>query len=310
MRVRGQMFQRSEKNPIITFGDVPYPCNSVLNPGVAIYDAETLLLLRVENLDGRSHLNVARSKDGVTDWRIEPEPLICPERERYPYEEFGCEDPRLTYLEDIGKWLIAYTAYSPMGAGVALATTSDFETVQRIGLVLAPNNKDAAVFPRKIKGEYYMLHRPAAGEIEHIWLTDSRDLVHWGRPRCIIKERGGPWWDGFKVGANGPPIETKEGWLILYHGVKMFSAGPAYRTGAALLDLDDPSRLIARLPYWLLGPMEPYEVAGDVPNVIFSCGHVVKDDDLWVYYGAADSTVCLATSRVSEVLEALRKAPV
>ena len=306
MRIRGETFQRCELNPIITFRDIPYPCNSTLNPGVAEFEGETLLLLRVENLEGSSHLTVARSKDGIRDWRVEEDPLLCP-TDGHMYEEFGCEDPRLTYLAETGKWVIAYTSYSPHGAGVSLAQTSDFKSVERIGLVLAPNNKDAAVFPRKINGEYYMLHRPAAGEIEHIWLTDSRDLVHWGRPRCLIMERGGPWWDGYKVGANGAPIETEEGWLVLYHGVKQFSAGPAYRMGAALLDLDDPSRLIARLPHWLLGPMEPYEVSGDVPNVIFSCGHLVRDDELWVYYGAADSTICLATAPLSHILDALRE---
>ena len=309
MRIRGETFQRCELNPIVTFKDVPYPCNSVFNPGVTMFGGETLLLLRVENLEGRSHLAVARSKDGIRDWRVEEDPLLCP-TDGHTYEEFGCEDPRLTYLEETGKYVIAYTSYSSHGAGVSLAQTSDFKEVERMGLVLAPNNKDAAVFPRKINGEYYMLHRPAAGTIEHIWLTDSKDLVHWGRPRCLIKERGGPWWDGYKVGANGAPIETEEGWLVLYHGVKQFAAGPAYRMGAALLDLDDPSRLIARLPYWLLGPMEPYEVSGDVPNVIFSCGQVVRDGEIWLYYGAADSTVCLATTPLSHVLDALKEARV
>ena len=126
----------------------------------------------------------------------------------------------------------------------------------------------------------------------------------------IISERGGYWWDGHRVGAGTTPIETEEGWLILYHGVKQFPAGPMYRTGAALLDLDDPRRLIARLPYWILGPHEPYETNGEVPNVVFPCGHVQKGDDLYVYYGAADASVCLATVRVSQLLAALSEHPV
>lgn len=298
---------RSKHNPLITARDMPYPCNTVFNPGATTFEGETLLLLRVEDLQGRSHLTVARSRDGVTDWRIEKEPLMHPREPGTPYENYGVEDPRLTYLEDIGKWVIAYTAYSPMGAGVALATTEDFKSVQRFGLVLAPSNKDAAVFPRKIGGKYWMLHRPSAGSIEHIWLTECTDLVHWGRPWMVIEERGGPWWDGYRVGANGEPIETSEGWLVLYHGVKQFPGGPSYRLGAALLDLEDPRRLIARLPYWILGPREPYEVSGEVPNVIFSNGHIRKGDELYIYYGAADSSVCLATGRVSELLDALRK---
>lgn len=300
-----ELFVRSKYNPLITCRNMPYPCNTVFNPGAALVGDDVLLLLRVEDLEGRSHLTVARSKDGITDWRVEPRPLMHPMDERTPYEEYGIEDPRLTYLEDIGKWIIAYTAYSPMGAGVALATTEDFVSVERFGLVLAPSNKDAAVFPRKIGDKYWMLHRPAAGNLEHIWLTECTDLIHWGHPWMVISERGGPWWDGYRVGANTVPIETDEGWLILYHGVKQFPAGPTYRMGAALLDLEDPRRLIARLPYWILGPHEPYETFGEVPNVIFSNGHVQRGDELVVYYGAADSCVCAATGSISEILAAL-----
>lgn len=300
-----EIFRRSEHNPLITFRDISYPCNSVFNPGAAEVDGRTLLLLRIEDLEGRSHLTVARSDDGVKRWEIEDHPFMSPEDGDNPYEEYGCEDPRLTYLDDIGKWVIAYTGYSPLGAGVALATTSDFKTVERHGLVLAPNNKDAAVFPKKIGGKYWMLHRPVAGTIEHIWLTESTDLLHWGRPWMVIPERGGPYWDGYKVGANSVPIETSEGWLILYHGVKQFPAGPAYRMGAALLDHDDPRKLIARLPNWILGPHEDYELTGEVPNVIFSCGHVQKGDEIYAYYGASDTSVCLATARLSELLGAL-----
>lgn len=302
-----ELFKRSEHNPLITFRDVPYPCNTVFNPGAAEVDGEVLLLLRVEDLEGRSHLTVARSKDGVKGWRIEDEPLMHPGEPGIPYEDFGVEDPRLTYLEDIGKWIIAYTAYSPMGAGVALATTEDFKSVERLGLVLSPSNKDAAVFPRKIMNRYWMLHRPVVGTIEHIWLTECTDLVHWGLPWMIIDERGGPWWDGQRVGTNTVPIETEEGWLILYHGVKEMPGGPIYRMGAALLDLEDPRLLRARLPYWILGPQEPYETSGEVPNVVFACGHIQRGDELHVYYGAADSSICLATGKVSEILEALRQ---
>lgn len=307
LKLERELFERYDRNPIITSRDMPYSCNTVFNPGAALVDGETLLLLRVEDLEGRSHLTVARSKDGVMDWRIEEEPLLAPWGNDNPHEDFGCEDARLTYLDDLGKWVIAYTAYSPMGAGVALALTSDFKRVERLGLVLAPSNKDAAVFPRKIGGKYWMLHRPVSGAIEHIWLTESTDLCHWGRPWMVIAERGGPWWDGFRVGANGIPIETEDGWLILYHGVKQFPAGPTYRMGAALLDIDNPHRLIARLPYWILGPHEPYETSGEVPNVVFSCGQTVQGDTIRVYYGAADTCVCLAMASLAEILDALRK---
>jgi beta-1,4-mannooligosaccharide/beta-1,4-mannosyl-N-acetylglucosamine phosphorylase len=308
MRLTNELFQRCKHNPIITYRNMPYVCQAVFNPGATMFNGNTLLLLRVEDLDGRSHLTVARSEDGATGWRIDSEPLMSPIYSAdAPYEEYGCEDARITYLEELGKWVIAYTAYSPFGAGIALATTDDFRKVDRLGLVLAPNNKDAAVFPRTIDGSYWMLHRPVAGTIEHVWLTKSDDLVHWGHPWCVLMERGGPMWDGSKVGANTVPIETDEGWMILYHGVKQFAGGPTYRMGVALLDLEDPRRMIARLPHWVLGPHESYEVSGAVPNVVFACGHTQVGDEIRVYYGGADTCVCMATAHVSELLYELRK---
>ncbi|MHB1456082.1 MAG: glycoside hydrolase family 130 protein [Armatimonadota bacterium] len=302
-----EIFKRTIHNPIITYRDMPIASQAVFNPGATMFNGETLLLLRVEDLEGRSHLTVARSADGITDWQIESEPLISPLHAAGPYEEYGCEDPRITYLPEMRKWIIAYTAYSPFGAGVAIASTEDFKTVERSHLVLAPSNKDAAIFPRKIRDVYWMLHRPVSGTIEHIWLTDSKDLLYWGHPRCILMERGGPMWDSAKVGAGCIPIETDRGWLILYHGVKEFAGGPTYRMGAALLQIDDPRRVIARLPYWVLGPHEPYEVSGAVPNVVFATGHVQIGDELRIYYGAADSSVCMASASLTAILDELDK---
>ena len=307
MNPANEIFKRCRMNPILTFADIPYQCEAVFNPGAIMVGDETLLLLRVEDTQGVSHLMVARSADGISNWRIEKEPLISPSQNAGPYEEFGCEDPRITYIEELGLWIIAYTAYSGFGAGIALATTKDFRSAVRFGLVLAPNNKDAAVFPRKVRGNYWMLHRPVAGTLEHIWLTQSTDLVHWGRPWCVLMERGGPMWDGAKVGTNTVPVETSEGWLLLYHGVKEFAAGPTYRMGAALLDIDDPRRMIARLPFWVLGPREQYETSGAVPNVVFACGHTLVGDQLRVYYGAADTCVCMAEASITDLLGILKE---
>lgn len=298
-----ELFIRSPHNPIITYQDIPSACNSVFNPGATMFGDETLLLLRVEDLEGRSYLTVARSRDGETDWRIENKPLLFPGDPGHPEEGFGCEDPRITWVEELGKWVIAYTAYSRFGAGVALASTTDFETVEKTGLILAPSNKDAALFPRRIKDKWWLLHRPVAGEQEHIWLTCSYDMVHWGCPKVILEERGGPWWDGIRIGAGPPPIETSEGWLLLYHGVKSFPSGPAYRMGMALLDLEEPWKVISRVPHWVLGPHEPYEFMGDVPNVVFANGAVVRNGEVWLYYGAADFCVCLAKAPLDLLLE-------
>jgi predicted GH43/DUF377 family glycosyl hydrolase len=151
-----------------------------------------------------------------------------------------------------------------------------------------------------------MLHRPTLGDLEHIWLTESEDLIHWGRPWMIIEERGGPWWDGEKVGGGPPPIETPEGWLLIFHGVKHTSHGPIYRAGLALLDLEDPRKVISRLPRWVFGPKEPYEATGFIPGVVFPTGTVVKDNEVWMYYGAADTRVALAIGQIDSLLEAIR----
>ena len=301
-----ELFTRVPENPIINPKDLPYPCDCVCNPAAHIVNSEVLLLLRVIDQEGGSHITVARSKNGITDWRIEDQPLLAPTDRNLPYEAYGCEDPRLTYLDDRGEYVITYTGYSPLGAGICIATTQDFQAVHRFGLVIAPNNKDAAVFPRKVKGKYWMLHRPALGTMEHIWLAESEDLIHWGRPWMIIEERGGPWWDGMKVGGGPTPVETPEGWLIIFHGVKDTARGPIYRVGLALLDLDDPRKVIRRLPRWVFGPKEAYEATGFIPGVVFPTGTVMMGDQLYMYYGAADTRIGLATTKVETLLTALK----
>jgi beta-1,4-mannooligosaccharide/beta-1,4-mannosyl-N-acetylglucosamine phosphorylase len=304
--IEHELFTRSELNPIINPSDLPYPCDCVCNPAAHLVNGEVLLLLRVIDQEGSSHITVARSKDGLTNWRIEPKPLLHPSDQNLPFEAYGCEDPRLVYLAERGQYAITYTGYSPLGAGVCLATTTDFETTERYGLVMTPNNKDAALFPRKIGGKYWMLHRPALGDMEHIWLAESEDLVHWGRPWMIIEERGGPWWDGDKVGGGPPPIETPDGWLIIFHGVKSTSHGPIYRVGLALLDLENPHHVIRRIPRWVFGPKEPYESTGFIPGVVFPTGTIVKGDDLMLYYGAADTRIAVATTKIQTLLDALK----
>lgn len=187
-----ELFVRSERNPLIEVSDLPYPANAVFNAGVADLGDEVLLLLRVESRSGRSHLTVARSRDGITDWRIEDRPLLHPDQES-PYEAYGIEDCRVTRVDELDRWVLAYTAYSGYGPAVALATTTDFKSAERLGIVFPPNNKDAALFPRKVKGKYAILHRPRGGE-GSIWIAYSSDLLHWGRTRSssrFVPGRGG-----------------------------------------------------------------------------------------------------------------------
>lgn len=300
-----ETFVRCERNPILTPADMPFPCKAVCNPGACLFEGETLLLLRVIDDDNHSHLHVARSKDGVTDWRIEKEALLTPRQGAAWYDDWGCEDPRITYMPECGEYMIVYVGWSRLGAGVCLASTRDFRTAERMGLMIHPYNKDAALFPRKIDGQYHLLHRPTAGPLENIWVSRSDDLIHWGDPRCVLEESDQPGWDSGKVGTGPPPIETTHGWLLIYHGVQQVDNGWEYRCGMAMLDKDDPSKVLGRWPAWIFGPKEPYEFQGNKPGIVFPTGLVVRDHTQYVYYGAADTCIGLATAKI-DMLQQLR----
>lgn len=307
-----QVLRRSDANPILTTADVPYPANTVFNAGAARIGDETILLLRVEDLRGISHLHVARSTDGVSGWRFDPEPLLRPDVDHYPEEIWGCEDPRLTWLHEREEWAIAYTAYSRRGPLVSLAMTRDFRSVHRLGPVMPPEDKDAALFPKRFDGRWAMIHRPSplrGGA--HMWISFSPDLRHWGDHELLLEAREGAWWDAGKIGLGPPPLETPEGWLLMYHGVHATAAGPIYRAGLALLDLENPRIVLGRTDEWILGPTAPYEVTGDVGRVVFPCGWVLDPagEVVSVYYGAGDSVVGLATARLGELLACVRGAP-
>ena len=301
------LFQRDDANPILTPRDMPFSAEAVLNPGAAVHNDDIVLLLRVEDTSGYSDIYVARSRNGVTDWKIDKKPLLKHGQSKYRYEKWGCEDARIIYLEDEGLYYITYTAYSSFGAAVALAKTRDFKKVERLQLVMSPSNKDACLFPHKFKGKWAMLHRPDAGGVENIWIAYSPDLVHWGNPRCVLAEGSGAAWDGLKVGAGPPPVLTKHGWLLIYHGVKGYAGQLVYRFGATLLDTDKPYKLIARSPKAIFKATELYETTGLIPNVVFPTGLLLRDDELWMYYGAADTCVCLATVKLQDVLDNLEE---
>jgi len=302
------LFKRSQLNPILTPLHMPMPAAAVLNPGATEHDDEVILLLRVEDLTGYSNIHVARSKNGVTDWEIEIEPILKYGEPRWRYEQWGCEDARVTYLAEEKRWYITYTAFSPAGAAVALARTSDFVRAERVSLIFSPNNKDAALFPKRFDGRWAVLHRPDAGGIEHIWSAYSPDLIHWGEPHCVLPEGGGAAWDALKVGAGPPPLLTKHGWLLIYHGVKGYGGRLIYRAGLAMLDKHNPHKMIARAPGWVFQAEAAYEQAGLIPNVVFPSGLLLRGDELWMYYGAADSFVCLATAKLKDVLNMLEAA--
>jgi predicted GH43/DUF377 family glycosyl hydrolase len=306
---QSDLFKRHPLNPILTVADLAYPANTIFNPAAVQVGSETILLMRVEDRRGHSHLTVARSRDGLTNWNIDPQPTFVADPDRYPEEIWGIEDPRITYLDEQKRWAITYTAFSVGGPLVALAVTNDFQTFERLGPVMPPDDKDAALFPVRFKGRWAMLHRPvpAAGLTgAHIWLSWSPDLKHWGDHHILLRARRGGWWDANKIGLSPPPLLTDEGWLLLYHGVRMTASGAIYRLGLALLDRDDPTKVISRGDEWIFQPDEDYERFGDVDKVVFPCGWVEMDGEVRIYYGAADSRIAVATARISDLLAWLK----
>ena len=234
---RRRLLQRYSQNPILTAYDWPYFVNTVFNPGAVRLDTgETLLLCRVEDCAGCSHLTAARSDDGISHWRIDPQPTFLADPEKHPEEEWGIEDPRVVWIAELEQYAITYTCYSPAGPGVSLALTRDFKTFERVGNVMSPEDKDAAMLPRRIDGKWAMIHRSVlhTGDA-HIWISFSPDLVYWGKHSVVLHAKRGPWWDARKIGLATPPVETPEGWLLLYHGVRQTPARMSVSIGAGLI---------------------------------------------------------------------------
>jgi predicted GH43/DUF377 family glycosyl hydrolase len=308
-RVYQSLFRRHPDNPILTAADWPYPAHTVFNPGATrLRDGTTLLLCRVEDRRGLSHLCAARSKNGVNGWVVDEQPTLMPDPKHHPEELWGIEDPRITWVEELGRYAIAYTAFSKGGPGVALAMTEDFRSFERLGLVMQPDDKDAALLPRRIDGTFALLHRPTTDSRGHtvsdVWLSFSPDLRNWGSHKPVLMARKGGWWDAHKVGLSPPLIETSRGWLMLYHGVRRTASGSLYRLGLALFATDQPESCLLRGDSWIFGPEASYEREGDVGNVTFPCGSTLDDDGdtIRLYYGAADTCVALATGSVREIL--------
>jgi predicted GH43/DUF377 family glycosyl hydrolase len=301
-----ELFRRNKLNPILTAANWPYQVNSVFNPGATLLaDGTTLLLCRVEDRRGLSHLCAARSKNGIDNWQIDSQPTLMADPEHFPEEVWGIEDPRITYVPELSQYAVAYTAYGYGGPGVALALTKDFIHFERYGVVMQPEDKDACLLPHRINGHWALIHRPLGGTAAHMWISFSDDLRNWGAHKLMLEARLGGWWDANKIGLSAPPIETSQGWLVIYHGVKLNAAGAIYRLGLALFDLNAPDRCLKRCDEWVLDPEEPYERHGDVDNVIFPCGYTLgaDGDTIHLYYGAADTSIAMATASVKELLD-------
>lgn len=303
MILKNPVVQRYEKNPILTCDDVPYPVSTVHNAGMVKHDGRYVMLFRSHLLNGRCVIGMAESADGYS-FTVRPEPFFIPAQQGVfaEYEEFGVEDLRICAMDD--EYLLTYSAYSRHGVRIALARTTDFESVERIALISQPDMRNVVIFPRKFDGRYARLDRPHS-EISpwSIYISYSPDLIHWGESRVVMKPMTYHW-DELKIGPGATPFRTDKGWLHIYHGVYRTMAGAVYRLGAALHDLDDPSRVIGISDDWILQPDDPWEMTGYVPNVVFTCGAVPEEDGtVKIYWGGADTVMCVGSAYISDLVE-------
>ncbi len=245
-----------------------------------------------------SHLRLARSKDG-RHFEIEDKPALWPDQQ---YEAYGLEDPRITKLGDT--FYVVYKGVAPDGITQCLASTKDFVHWEKHGIILPPENMDAMILPDKVRGKYVALHRPYPRMIgtPNMWAAYSDDLIHWGQHKFMLGCASGTW-EGGRVGGGAVPFMTERGWLEIYHAA---TPDDHYCLGALLLDKDYPEKVLAKSPEPILSPEAPYEVNGFKPNVVFTCGAVVRDDTVSIYYGAADEVMAGADMSVSEILDSLK----
>lgn len=285
--------KRFLKNPILRpKRENDWESKLVFNPATLYKNGLFHLLYRAVGEDNISRIGYAVSSNGYEFFRLD-KPVFTP---MGILESKGCEDPRLVSLE--GKLYMTYTAYSMKGVRVSLASTRNFIQWERYGVVLPDmENKDAVLFPEKIGGKYVMLHRPMEPP-RSIWIAYSNDLLRWGDFRKVMAPIEGRW-DGVGIGSASPPVRTEKGWLLIYHGI---DKDGVYRLGAALLDLEDPSRVIGRHPEPILEPEEDYELRGEVREVVFGCGICEVEEKYFIYYGAADKVICGATAEKRELL--------
>ncbi len=253
---------------------------------------------RVANLTSLSHFRIARSSDGV-NFIVEDNPSIFPEGK---YETWGIEDPRITLIDD--EYYINYSAVSELGVAISLIKTKDFKTFERMGIIFPPENKDAAIFPEKINGQYYVYHRPVPKDIGdlNIWVSSSKDLINWGDHEHLMSVSSKDSWENGRIGGGAPSFKTDKGWIHIYHAADKHSQ---YCLGAFITKLDNPTDIIGKTDEPILIPSEDYEKEGFFGNVVFTCGTVLEDGIVKIYYGASDEVMALAEISVEELYRVL-----
>ena len=293
---------RYSRNPVIDIN--PIPCaQSIYNSAVIPYDRQFVGVFRADHKSGYPYLHFGSSKDGLI-WDIEHERI-----------QFECDDPeiaKMNYAYDprvckLDGWYYITWCNDYHGPTIGIARTKDFKTFFQLENAYLPYNRNGVLFPRKIKGKYVMFNRPSDNghtPFGDIYISESPDMIHWGKHRFVMGA-GGQWWQGTKIGAGPNPIETTEGWLLIYHGVLNTCNGFVYNMGAALLDIDQPTKVLYRTNRYFLSPEKTYEKIGKVPNVAFPCAALVDapTNRMAIYYGGADTYSCLAFTFVNDLID-------
>lgn len=298
---------RYSGNPILGWNPIPKAAR-IFNSAVHPFGAGFVGVFRADQRNGRATLFSGSSPDAL-HWTIGPDPIAWVDEAGNPNPTSYAYDPRLVKLEDA--YYINWCD-DMHGASIGMGRTTDFVTFTRLPNPLMPFNRNGVLFPRQINGKYRLLSRPSDSghtPFGDIFISESPDLIHWGRHKWVMGRGGKGWWQGTKIGAGPIPLETPEGWLLFYHGVSNTCNGFVYSMGAALLDLDDPSRVLYRTRDYLLTPEKSYETTGFVPNVVFPCAtlHDAPTGRIAIYYGAADTYTAIAFAQVDELLAYLKE---
>ncbi|MBF0494273.1 MAG: glycoside hydrolase family 130 protein [Candidatus Omnitrophica bacterium] len=299
------VFKRYKGNPIITAAAVPR-ANSIHNSAIVPFKDGYAGIFRVDEVDLNFTMHFGKSKDGI-NWTIDPEVLNMKADDPEIPVKARTYDPRLTKIDDT--YYFTWCIDSPQGPCIGLATTKDFKMFKQLENPLMPANRNCVIFPRKIGGKYAMLSRPSDRghtPFGDMFYSESPDLKYWGGHRFVFGTVASSW-QSTKIGPGPAPIETKEGWLLIYHGVWTSCNGYIYYAGAALLDIEKPWKVLYRTKDYILAPTELYERVGDVPNVVFPSSAVVSGDNIRIYYGCADTCISIADGKISDLVKFVKE---
>lgn len=297
---------RYSRNPIIRRDLIPYS-NSIFNSAVVPFNGNFAGVFRCDNTAREVRIHAGFSDNGI-DWKINHAPIkfVGTQDKDLPAFEYAY-DPRVCWIED--RYWVTWCNGLAGEPTIGVAWTQDFEKFYQEENAFLPHNRNGVLFPRKINESFFMLSRPSDNNhtpFGDIYISQSPDMTYWGKHRLVMKATTG--WQSLKIGAGPIPIETDEGWLMIYHGVLRSCNGYVYSFGAALLDIDQPWKVIARNKNYLLSPQKDYECLGDVPNVVFPCSTLYDKASgrMAIYYGGADTVVCMAFAKIKELIEFIK----